>query len=177
MRARSRAGQSGARGVLLAALAAAAVAGCFADPTEVVVVVDTDARPFQDFGQVTFDLGSPFSPGQGGAFANAAPMPVTLGVTPAQGSTTSAFDVTVTLMNLTNGGFFLRRKVSNVPFVSGQMRTLFIPMLSICACIGTSCPHALDAQCRDITAPVLTSFDEGNIPRLPPTATATTTSP
>jgi hypothetical protein len=169
MDARARVGGSGARGILLAVLAAAPLAGCFADPTEVVVVVDTDGRPFQDFGQVNFQLSSPISPGQG-AFANAAPMPVTLGVTPGQGSTTRTFDVTVTLMNLTNGGFFLRRKVSNVSFVSDQMRALFIPMLSICACTGTSCPHALDDQCRDITAPVLTPFDEGNLPRLPPPA-------
>jgi hypothetical protein len=61
---------------------------------------------------------------------------------------------------------FLQRKVSNIRFVPDQVRALFIPILKACACNGTNCPHALDDGCRDITAPVLTSFDENNLPRV-----------
>ena len=152
------------RGLVLTALVIAAFAGCFADPTEVVVVVDTDAVSVVDFQQVNYQLGSGFSPGFGsGAFANPQPMPSTLGVTPSAGATT--FDVVVTFAG-NMGQPFLRRKVSNIRFVPDQIRALFIPMLKACACNGTNCPHALDDGCRDITAPVLTSFDESNLPRL-----------
>ena len=150
-----------ASGLVLAALAAPMLAGCFPDPTEVVVVVDTDAKPFVDFQQISYQIG----PNVGGAFANPDLMPSTLGVTPSQGATT--FEVVVILASNVRGAEFMRRKVSNIRFVRDQMRALFIPMLSVCSCNGTTnCPHALDAGCRDITAPVLTSFDESNLPRL-----------
>ncbi|HVR02366.1 MAG TPA: hypothetical protein VMT47_09560, partial [Polyangia bacterium] len=89
--------------------------------------------------------------------------PSTLGVTPSAGTT--AFEVAVVLAG-NMGQPFLQRKVSNIRFVPDQIRALFIPLLKACACNGTNCPHALDDGCRDITAPVLTSFDESNLPRL-----------
>ncbi|HEY2731805.1 MAG TPA: hypothetical protein VGK52_17805 [Polyangia bacterium] len=150
---------------MLTALLTAVSAGCFADPTEVVIVVDTDAVAFADFQQINYQLGRGFSPGfENGAFANALPMPSTVGVTPS-GPGTTTFEVVVIFTGNT-GQPFLQRKVSNIPFVPDQMRALFIPMLKGCACNGTNCPHALDDGCRDITAPVLTSFDESNLPRL-----------
>jgi hypothetical protein len=164
MNVRPRSRGFGARGLMLASLTAAVSAGCFADPTEVVIVVDTDATPFRDFGQVNLQVGRAFSPAEASAFASPAPGPITLGVTPTQGST--SFEVVVMLTGVRTRDAFLQRKVSNVPFVSEQIRALFIPMLSVCSCNGTNCPHALDAECRDITAPVLTPFDANNIPRL-----------
>ncbi|HEV3032938.1 MAG TPA: hypothetical protein VG319_14920 [Polyangia bacterium] len=156
-----------ASGLVLAALVAAS-AGCFSDPTEVVVVVDTDAVSFVDFQQIKYQLG--FSPNLGGtsAVGNPEPMPSTLGLTPSSpGATTGAttFDVVVTFAG-NMGQPFLQRKVSNIRFVPDQVRALFIPILKACACNGTNCPHALDDGCRDITAPVLTSFDENNLPRV-----------
>jgi hypothetical protein len=171
MNARARIGRCSARGVLLATLVVAPLAGCFSDPTEVVVVVDTDATP-RDFQQITFTIGTSM---QQVAFANPTPMPVTLGLTPNPGSPTT-FELVVTFNNMdshTGGSFFLRRAVSNIHFVSDEMRTLFIPMLSVCTCNGTNCPHALDDECRDITAPVLTAFDENNLPHLSKAPTAT----
>jgi hypothetical protein len=154
-----------ASGLVLTALVVTGVAaGCFADPTEVVIVVDSDAVAFVDFQQINYQLGSGFSSGFGsGAFANPQPMPSTLGVTPSAGATT--FEVVVVLAD-NRGQPFLQRKVSNIRFVPDQIRALFIPILKACACNGTNCPHALDDGCRDITAPVLTSFDESNLPRL-----------
>jgi hypothetical protein len=151
-------------GLVLTALVTTVSAGCFADPTEVVIVVDTDAVSFVDFQQINYQLGRALSPGiENGAFANPQPMPSTLGVTPSAGATT--FEVVVVLAG-SMGQPFLQRKVSNIRFVPDQIRELFIPMLKACACNGTNCPHALDDGCRDITAPVLTSFDESNLPRL-----------
>jgi hypothetical protein len=167
----------------LAALAALGLMGCFSDPTEVVVVVDTDATS-RDFVQMQFTttpgfarpdmLQMPFL-----AFANATPLPVTLGLTPAEDRTPSTFDVIVEFITA-NGASgvgdipFLHRKVSNINFVPDQIVTLFIPMLSFCSSNGTtSFPHALDDECRDITAPVLTKFDEDNIPHLSKPVAAT----
>jgi hypothetical protein len=181
-----RSQSSGARRAVLAALAATAFSGCFADPTEVVVVMDTDAKAPTDFAQIQFTFstgGVTFPNGRTSsnmiAFASAdgSSLPVTIGVIPAG---ESEFDVLVTLA--TNPSFFgdpanaplpfETRKVSNVRFVTNEMRTLFIPIPKICACVtaagapSTNCPHALDPECSDITSPKLTDFDEDNLPRL-----------
>jgi hypothetical protein len=158
-------------------LAAFALAGCFADPTEVVVVVDTDATPFTDFGEIQFTFG-------GGSFgfasvAKASPLPATMGVVP--GDDHGSFDLSVTLTPpgqrfpgmtpATNP--FATRKASEVPFVKGSMRVLFLPILKECACTqisgvtSTNCPHALDPECRDLTAPPLPEFDDDDVPHLP----------
>jgi hypothetical protein len=168
----------------LAALAALALTGCFSDPTEVVVVVDTDAT-FRDFVQMQLSTTPGFARGgdmqstQILAYASPTPLPVTLGLTPGAGRTPSTFDVIVDLITA-NGAVgsgdipFLHRRVSNINFVPDQMMTLFIPMLSICSSNGTTAfPHALDDDCRDITAPVLTKFDDDNIPHLSKPVAAT----
>ena len=179
MNARVRHSLWGPGGVLIAALAAVALTGCFADPTEVVVVVDTDAKPFTDFGTIQFM----FSSGEQ-AFGDPSRLPATVGVRP-QGPSTE-FDV---LVNLGVGANappfdptgrsplpFAVRKASNVRFVNGEMRVLLLPILRACACVDasgmptTSCPHALDPDCQDLTDPSLAEFDEDNIPRLPASA-------
>jgi hypothetical protein len=164
-------------GALFALLAAAAFSGCFADPTEVVVVVDTDAKPLTDFGTIQFN----FSSGEQ-AFGSATALPATVGVRP-QGFSTD-FDVLVNL-NVGMNNFppgdpmgqtplpFAARKASNVRFVDGEMRVLFIPMLRACACVdasgmpSTNCLHALDPECADLLDPSTAELDEDNIPRLP----------
>jgi hypothetical protein len=182
-----RAQSSGGLRAVLAALTATALTGCFADPTEVVVVMDTDAKAPADFTQVQFSFssgqmifpGGIMKPSPGGfASADGSSLPVTVGVIP-EGE--SAFDVMVTLT--TNASSFddpmnpplpfATRSASNVRFVTNEMRTLFIPIPKICACVtatgtpSTNCPHALDPECSDLTSPTLTDFDEDNLPRLP----------
>jgi len=176
MEVRARCQRPGARGAWLAALAA--LVGCFADPTEVVVVVDTDAVQGRDYQQMqlTFSSLSNQGPFQDMSFSNGPQLPVTVGVTRAGSST--AFDV---LVNLENGSSsptgaplpFSTRKASSVSFVTDEMRVLLIPMFKKCACVDaagmptTSCPHALEPDCHDLVSPPLTSFDADHLPRLP----------
>jgi hypothetical protein len=175
MDTRRRLTRVGARRVLLAALLAAPLGGCFADPTEVVVVVDTDATPFKDFAQIMFS----FSDGLV-SFADATALPTTLGVMPGPSPT---FDVVVTLNTTMSFGqmrgpdgtatpTFATRKASEVRFVPNEMRVLFLPIPKLCSCtdasgmVITSCANALEPACRDLRAPPLSAFDEDNIPRL-----------
>jgi hypothetical protein len=159
---------------------AAALGGCFADPTEVVVVVDTDAVGGRDFSNVAFI----FSQGTDSPppVSNGTAMPVTLGVRPSRPGQT--FDVQVTLETAPvpprfdpSGQMlppFAIRKAAEVHFVDGEMRTLFIPIPKICACVDasgmpiTSCAHALDPECKELRNPPLGEFDQDNLPRLTP---------
>jgi hypothetical protein len=164
-----------------AACGLAMLAGCLHDPTEVVVVVDSDLTPFVDFDVIEIQLASLNSPAGFQQCATGSPssLPITLGVTP---QSTTDFTVTAAaikgapcLQKFGPGGppggpqtfAVASRKVSNVPFVTDERRALFVTLLRQCACQGTSCPHALEPACGDVTAPVLTDFDDGNIPHLP----------
>jgi len=167
----------GARRVLLAVLLAAPLGGCFADPTEIVIVVDTDATPMKDFKQIMFNFSDGFF-----AFADASALPATLGVRPGNQSLT--FDVAVTLnttmsFNQMNRGLdgsplptLATRKASEVRFVPNEMRVLFLPIPKLCSCADasgmpiTSCANALEPACVDLRAPPLSELDEDNIPRL-----------
>jgi hypothetical protein len=186
---RARVHGAAAGGVLGLGLAMSALAGCFTDPTEVVVVVDTDARAGRDFVDVQLCLSS----SEFGSFeshADGRTLPVTLGVR--RQGTTTMFDVFVKL-NTTLGAPpcnfpgrtepappppFDSRKAMDVQFVDGQMRTLYLPMLKDCACVDdtgmpiTNCTHALDADCRDLSNPKLGDFDEDNLPHIPASAKA-----
>ena len=169
-------------------LASTALSGCFADPTEVVIVVDTDAKVGRDFVDVQFCFSSgAFSP----AFeshANGTSWPVTVGARH-EGSTPMSFDVLVKL-NTTlapdpcNSSFrmmqpappFDSRKAMDVQFVDGEMRVLYLPLFRVCACVDdagmpiTNCAHALDPDCRDLSNPKLGDFDEDNLPHIPASA-------
>jgi hypothetical protein len=149
------------------ALALMAVGGCMDDPTEVVVIVDTDLTLGTDFDMIQFRLSGQFGVGPGSfPVGTSRTLPATMGFVPAEGGR-QVFDVTVSAnkenFNLESTEL-VRRRVSNVPFVSGQMRALFVTLLRQCLCDGTACP--VDAPCRDVTQPVLTEFDEDNLPRL-----------
>jgi hypothetical protein len=168
------------------ALAAAPLAGCFPDTTEVVVVVDTDMQR-SEFGSLTFSVVSGnFNVGAGsGTFdPTSTALPATMGVVPA-GSSTS-FDVTVTMWppGVGVGGTFpqgppgamlptttlplMSRKASHVRFVAGSQQMLSLPITRQCLCNGTSCPHALEPECRELISPGLTAFDSSHIPRIRP---------
>jgi hypothetical protein len=171
---------------LFVALMTGALTGCFADPTEVVVVVDTDAKVGRDFAEVQLC----FSSGEESR-ADGLSWPVTVGAR-LEGSFTTMFTVQVRL-NTTNGSApcnsrgpmfpmvqtpppFDTRTAMDVRFVNGEMRALFLPMLKACACIDasgmpiTNCSHALDPDCRDLSNPQLAEFDEDNLPHLPASA-------
>jgi hypothetical protein len=158
-------------------VAAVALTGCFADPTEVIVVVDSDAVAGKDFQQVQLLFSSEGGLFQEPAFSNGPQLPATVGVTLSGSSTT--FDVVVNLdagafAPMGNGGLpFSTRKASSVTFVTDQMRVLLIPMFKRCACVdaagmpSTNCPHALDPDCHDLVNPPLSAFDADHLPRLP----------
>jgi len=169
----------------VAALVALALAGCFDDPTQIVVVVDTDAKPGSDFTQVEFltsTIDEPGGAGQGPiAFSNGDAWPVTLAVNPL--SAVPSFTVQVRLvagkpMSFDpNGGIaFSTRTAKDVRFVAGQRSVLFIPMLRSCACVDasgmpiTSCARALDPDCKDLSDPPVSELDEDHLPRLPAAA-------
>lgn len=178
-------------GAVFVALASAPLAACFPDTTEVVVVVDTDMMP-SEFGSFTFSVASGnFNGAGGGSFdPTTTALPATLGVVPGDASPT--FDVTVTMwppgvgpsgpsfpssMPAPPGATFpgttvtmplTSRKASHVRFAAGAQRLLLLPITRQCLCNGTSCPHALDPECKELIAPAMTGFDASHIPRIRP---------
>jgi hypothetical protein len=175
-------------------LGAAPLAGCFPDATEVVVVVDTDLQP-SEFGSLTFSVVSGnFNVGAGGGSFDptTTALPATMGVVPAGSSTT--FDVTVTMwppgvgpggpafpqpVPLPPGAMqptmtlpLTSRKASHVRFAAGAQQMLLLPLTRQCLCNGTSCPHALEPECRELISPAMTGFDSSHIPRIRPAEAA-----
>jgi hypothetical protein len=170
---------------VLFALAAPLFEGCFDDPTEVVVVVDTDAKFGLNFSDVQLCFAQ-FNE----VHADGRTWPVTVGVRRSGPST--AFNVIVklntTFPGLPCGGQrdpnpmnlpplpFDTRTARDVRFVDGEMRVLYIPILKACACVDasgtpiTNCTHALDPDCSDLSNPSLGTFDEDNLPHLPASA-------
>lgn len=161
--------------VALGALALSTLlGGCLKDPTEIVIVADSDLTPFVDFDVIEF-IGFPHFPDSfgrgtsttGNQWATATKLPATLGIVP-QEFAAQNFDVMVTASR----GFdvngqrmhLVTRRVSNISFVPDQQRAVFITLLRECKCTGTNCPN--DDVCKDVTAPVLLPFDEENIPHL-----------
>jgi hypothetical protein len=148
------------------ALALLMLGGC-RQPTEVVVVADTDLEQFVEFDYIEFQLTNQFGPGSF-SVGRSTTLPATIGMVPADNGRPS-FDVIVTV----NKNSFdqrplplITRRVSNIPFASHELRSVFVPLLRDCMCNGTSCPNALEPACADIDKPVLTDFDEDDIPRL-----------
>jgi hypothetical protein len=146
----------------------ALLAGC--DPTEVVVVVDTDVQSSSsdeiDLAVTTQDLGGGFPTSTASPFQ----LPITLGVT-TKGQE-STFQVTVTLIRdaQTDRKTVDTRIAFDVPFTKDERRALFVPLFNKCVGTGTAQPNALDPDCLDLVSPRTTSFDEDNFPRIPKTA-------
>jgi hypothetical protein len=175
----------------LVAVAAAPTAGCFPDATEVVVVVDTDLA-LGEFGSIGLSIanGSNSSFSQTATFISGQmQLPATIGVVPSNG--VADFTVTAVLWppGVFDGGSgpqrppafpgmgtpagpipLVTRKASHARFVSGEQRVLFLPLQRVCLCAGTSCPHALDVECRELMSPTLPSFDPDHLPRIAPAA-------
>jgi hypothetical protein len=166
--ARLTRGEVGRGCVGLAGLALLLLGGCLQDPTEIVVVADTDMTIFVDFDAIQFELPDQF--GGGGIFpvGSTTVLPATMGFLP-QENGRQKFDVIVrAVRNDTFQGRIpvVTRRVSNIPFVSGEIRAVFMKILDYCRCQGTTCAHALEPECIDITKPELLAFDEDNIPHL-----------
>src|SRR5262245_30638743 len=127
-------------GLALGALALSLLGGCFSDPTEVVVVADTDMTPVVDFEGIEFRLESPFSQGAIEAISFSRELPATMGYVPRDGGPTQ-FDVTVRALR---GEFdqqaIVTRRASGIRFVSGEMRVLLVTLLRACMCQQTNCP-------------------------------------
>ena len=172
---------AGRRLAALAVLAVLAGAGCFDDPTQVVVAVDTDARVGTDFSGVAFLVSTPqfqqrcaLCPS---ATSDGHAWPVTLAVAPGDGVPNFTVEVQLTIQSPTQQ-VFSTRTAKDVRFVPGQRSVLFIPMLRSCACVDaagmpiTSCARALDPDCVDFSNPPLGELDEDNLPHLPAAAKA-----
>jgi hypothetical protein len=162
---RRRSWSSQSCAVILALASVSPLIGC--DPTEVVVVVDTDEPSTSTFDVINFQISAPdFSP----PFQSSAGLdrlPVTLGVTTGREMT---FNVSVTLVRGTDRMPVLTRNALNVPFTNDDERVLFVPLFQKCACTGTNCPNPTDPDCLDLTSPKTGSFDEDNLPRIPKVA-------
>ena len=144
------------------ALALAFLGGCLDDPTEVIIVADTDLTS-AEFGGIEFGLPISFDPVHSFATSWSTQLPATMGYIPQSGGPTR-FDVIVQAKRSLGGEPVVTKRVSNIPFISGEMRVVFVPLLRSCACQGTNCPSA--PECLNVVDPVLTSFDEDHLPRL-----------
>jgi hypothetical protein len=151
---------------VLAALAlagAALLGGCLHDPTEVVVVVDSDLQP-GEFDTIQFVI---FARSQFNQVAEATQLPATLGIVPSEFGA-QQFDVAAVARRgfdaFGNPNNLVQRRVSNIRFVPDEMRAVFITLLRQCMCNGTNCD--IDPPCNDIEAPTLIEFDAGNLPHL-----------
>jgi hypothetical protein len=167
-----------ARAVLATAAAALTLAGCHDPVTEVVVVIDTDLSLPAEADTLEVQVTSPrgtqtFTYGQVSAPTgpNALPkFPATIGVVPSDGSE-ALFTVTATLLLTPNDPRFgnqvvVARKATDVRFVHGQTRMLFVSLLRACRCVGTSCPDPRGTtECSDLAGPTLADFDPGHLPR------------
>jgi hypothetical protein len=140
--------------------------GCWHDPTEIVIVVDSDLKIGADFDDLDFQLGNCIS---GQCTATCSTLPATLGIVPPSGEPAGLdpeFSVTVTALKGTDGTQVVARGASMLRFVSNDVRALFLPLYRRCECQGTTCPNLADPDCADIDEPVLTEFDEDHIQRL-----------
>jgi hypothetical protein len=141
--------------------------GCWHDPTEIVIVVDSDLKVGTDFDVINFQLGNCLS---SQCTATSSTLPATLGVVPPSGTQPPGFDtefsVTVTAFKGFESTPVVARGASMLRFVSNDVRSLFLPLLGRCECQGTTCPNLADPDCADIDEPVLTEFDEDHLQRL-----------
>jgi hypothetical protein len=160
---RNTSGWSGARGALALALAAL-LGGCLHDPTEIVVVVDSDLQP-GEFDAIQFVL---FGRGQiGGQIAESNAVPATLGIVPSEFGV-QQFDIAAVARNsydgLGNPNIVVQRRVSHIRFVPHEMRAVFISLLRQCMCRGTNCD--INPPCNDVDPPTLLEFDADHLPHL-----------
>jgi hypothetical protein len=160
------------------ALAPIAALGCAqGSVTEVVLVLTSDiAVPTEaDSIQVVADFeGSPSSGGaieeQSGLVA-LSQFPVSVGFDSTSGDT-PGFSVAIDLERSFTGlqqQIVLRRRITGIAFVKGEMRMLIVPLSKACACQGTTCPNPGNPACDDIVNPDTEPFDPA---RAPPSSSA-----
>jgi hypothetical protein len=165
----------------LAAMALAPIAaiGCAqGSVTEVVLVLTSDIAVPSDADsiQVVADFeGSPSSPGgfvqeQSGLFGLSG-FPVSVGFVSSNGDT-PGFSVAIDLDRSFTGleqQIIVRRHLTGIAFVKGEMRMLIVPLSKACACQGTTCPNPGNPACDDIVNPDTEPFDPA---RAPPSSSA-----
>jgi hypothetical protein len=161
---RSTSRARGALGVL--ALACGFLLGACREPTEIVVVVDSDLQPGVDFDLIRFVM---FNNGSfRSELASATTLPATLGVVPPEFGRQPQFNMTVEVTKGVDVNFnpktIVSRGISDVRFVPDKQRAVLVEIWRECLCNGTNCPGG--PKCSDIIAPVLLDFDEDAIPRL-----------
>ena len=148
-------------------------AGCEDDITEVLLIVNSDLRPFLDFETVAFSaqagVGTPpqftncLSPTPIGAF------PVSMAFV-SQGST-SAFSVKVQLARMFSQEMVASRTITGIRFVPEELRMLSVDLKAVCKCQGTSCPNpGTNPDCDSIENPATIPFDPLVAPKAGPPA-------
>ena len=160
--------------IVAAVVAASSVAaGCHDQPTQVVLVVNSDLIPPTEVNTLSVSVApGPFEPPpelfiSGGQVVT---FPVSLGIV-SQGEAPS-FSLVVRLLNNDQAGrslIVVSKTVTDVRFVAEQTQMLLLDLPRTCACQGTSCPLPGNPVCDRTTNPTLVEFD----PALaPPTDTA-----
>ena len=163
--------------IIVAVVAAApslAAVGCHDQPTQVVLVVDSDLLVPADVTSFSVTVApGPFEPPPD-SFLTSAPIgafPISVGIV-SQGQTPS-FSFVARLLDEhdpTKALIVLSKTVTDVRFVPEQTLMLLLDLPRSCACQGTSCPLPGDPVCDKITRPALVPFD-------PALAPATETAP
>jgi hypothetical protein len=142
-------------------------------PTDVVVVLQSDLSVPSDTDGVQFGVvAGSFAPDANGTQGiNAAAVlskefPVSVAFS--AGRTTS-FSMTVEILRgLADGtvmaSIVVRRTITDIRFSAQRTMMLVLPMLSRCACQGTTCPTPGDPDCDNVVQPALQSFDDAVAP-------------
>jgi hypothetical protein len=160
------------RPTIVAAVVAASslAAGCHDQPTQVVLVVDSDLVAPSEVNTFSVSVApGPFEPppevfiagAQIGAF------PISLGIV-SQGGTPS-FSLVVRLLDNDQNGqplIVVSKTVTDVRFVAEQTQMLLLDLPRSCACEGTSCPLPGNPVCDKATNPALVPFDPARAPSI-----------
>jgi hypothetical protein len=155
---------------IVAAVVAASflAAGCNDQPTQVVLVVNSDLVSPSEVNTVSMSFApGPFEPPSDVFIAGEliGAFPISLGIV-SQGETPS-FSLVVRLLNNTQNGetlIVVSKTVTDVRFVAEQTQMLLLELSRTCACEGTSCPLPGNPSCDKITNPTLVPFDPALAP-------------
>ncbi|HEY7376599.1 MAG TPA: hypothetical protein VIF57_30850 [Polyangia bacterium] len=153
--------------VAAALLVAVSLAGCHDDPTEVVLVIESDLIiPGDIDGLDVTATSGPFAPSVPSVFVGSGGLlgrfPQSIGFISYGGTATFSF-----VLRLFHGLFqtqqptlIMSRAVTDVRFVDQRTLMLVLQMPSACACMGSTCPTPeSDPRCANIQTPALVPFD------------------
>jgi hypothetical protein len=143
------------------------LAGCRDDPTEVVLVLESDLSIPGDIDGLDFPLASgPFAPSAPSFFVGSGPLigPFPLSIGFISYGDTDTFSFVVRMFRDAFQGqpppLVISRTVTDVRFVDQRTMMLVLQMPRACACTGSTCPTPDDdPQCANIQTPALVPFD------------------